>query len=121
MKTENSLPMCDFPDFVILEYASGGAEFAFVLPENARKYCVAAARFFRSGRTKTAKDIFICVLKHAVPPSLAKKFKYFTVPELAHLAAYLLDAKFTENKAPEETFSDSAFEKSMQRLLEKIR
>ncbi len=113
--------MCDFPDFVILEYASGGAEFAFALPENARKYCIAAAQFFRAGRKKTAKDIFICVLKHAVPSSLAKKFKYFTVPELAHLAAYLLDVKFAEDKSPEETFSDSALEKSMQRLLKKIR
>ena len=121
MKTENSLPTCNIPDFVILEYASGGAEFAFALPENARKYCVMAAQFFRAGRKKTAKDIFICVLKYAVPSSLAKKFKSFTVPELAHLAAYLLDVKFSESKMPEETFSAPALEKSMQRLLKKIR
>ena len=121
MKTENSLPTSNIPDFVILEYASGGAEFACALPENARKYCVTAAQFFRAGRKKTAKDIFICVLKYAVPSSLAKKFKSFTVPELAHLAAYLLDVKFSESRRPEEDFSDSAFEKSMQRLLEKIR
>ena len=113
--------MCDFPEYVILEYPSGGAELAFPLPENARKYCVTAAQFFRAGRKKTAKDIFICVLKHAVPSSLAKKFKYFTVPELAHLAAYLLNVKFAEQKVQEENIPVPALEKSIQRLLKKIR
>ena len=121
MKTDSSLPTCDIPEYVILEYHSGGAELALALPENARQYCVTAARFFRAGRKKTARDIFCGVLKYAVPDPLAKKFKYFTVPELAHLAAYLLDVKFSESKIPEETFSAPALEKSMQRLLEKIR
>ena len=121
MKTENSLLICDFPNYVILEYSSGGAEFAQALPETARPYCVTAARFFETGRSRTARDICTGVLKHALPASLAKKLKYFTIPELAQLAAYLLDVKFSDSQVPEESISAQALEKSIKRLKEKIR
>ena len=70
---------------------------------------------------KAARDIFTGVLKHALPASLAKKLKYFTIPELAQLAAYLLDVKFSDSQVPEESISAQALEKSIKRLKEKIR
>ena len=114
--------MSDFPDHVILEYPSGGAELALPLPENVRKYCITAAQFFKQGKVKAAKDIFISLLKLSVPPSLAGRLKRYSVTDLALLAAHLLNSKSTDvlSVVPE-TVNVRAVEKSMQRLLAKVR
>jgi hypothetical protein len=117
---ENFLPTSDFPDYVILEYPAGGVELALALPENARKYCVTAAQYFRAGREKNARDIFTAVLKSAVSPALAAKLRFYTVPELAALAAHLLNVKFLFETRQQETVSAAAMEKSLARLQKKI-
>ena len=116
---ESSLPTSDFQDQVILQKPSGGAELALALPENARKYCIAAARFFKSGEHKTAKDIFIGVLKSAVSPSLGRELRFYTVPQLALLAAHLLNVKFSLASPAQESISPKAVETSLRRLLQK--
>ena len=113
---ENSLPICNFPEYIILEYASGGAEFALALPETVRMYCAAAARLYHAGCERTARDIFIFVLRQAVTGRLGKKLKRFTVPELAGLAAYLLNAKFRQPQAMGVQITPDALEKAIERI-----
>ena len=116
---ENFSHTSDFPDYVILEQPAGGVELALALPENARKYCVTAARYFRAGREKSARDIFTAVLKTAVSPALGAKLKFYSVPELAVLAAHLLNVKFMFVEQNRETVSAAAMEKSLARLQKK--
>ena len=113
---ENSLPTCNFPEYIILEYASGGAEFALALPETARRYCIAAARLYKAGHVRTAHDIFICVLHGAVTERLSRRLRKFTVPELAELAAYLLNAKFQGERIREKKISQEALDRAISRI-----
>ena len=116
---ESCLPTSDFPDQVILLRPSGGVELALALPENARKYCIAAARFYRDGEDKAAKDLFLAVLKSAVSPVLGRQLRFYTVPQLALLASHLLNVKFSVLTPQQKVLSAEAVEKSLRRLFER--
>ena len=118
---ENFLLTSDFPERVILEYPPGNIEFSLALPENTRRYCIAAARYFKLGKKRAARKIFTEILKSAVPDSLAGRLKFLTITELAHLAAYLLDIKNLHEQPLVENVSQQAFDKSVERLLNKNR
>ena len=93
--------LSDFPFCVILEYPEGGAEFSRPLPEGARRFCIEAARSFKRGRERTARDIFLKVLAYSVPEKLLGRLRRCSTTELAELAAFLLDAGKTEKISPE--------------------
>ena len=116
---ETFLPMRNFPDYVILEYTSGGAELALALPEGARPYCIAAARLYKAGRSRAARDLFLLILRDFVTERLACNLRKFTVPELAELAAYLLNVKHSVKENPEISISDAALDRAIDRLLRK--
>jgi hypothetical protein len=117
MKMDSFLPTADFTDCIILKKPSGGIELALALPENARKYCITAVQFYQSGEKRAAKELFLRVLKNAVSPALRRHLRFYSVPQLARLASYLLNAKFSSFAPQEEEFSTEAFNRALRRLL----
>ena len=117
MPTASSSPSADFSGWVLLEYPDGGIEVARELPEEARIYCLLGAREYGAGRLKTARGIFTEVLRRAVSPKLAARFRKFTVPELAELAAHLLNFKFDSVFPGKTGPSPEAVKKAAARIL----
>ena len=112
-------PTADFPDHIILQKPSGGIELALALPENARKYCIAAVQFYQCGQKKAAKELFLHILKNAVSPALNRHLRFYSVPHLAELASYLLNAKFNRLAPQKEEISAEAFDRTLRRLLDR--
>ena len=116
---DSFLPTADFTDRIILKKPSGSIELALALPENARKYCITAVQFYQCGQKRAAKELFLRVLKSAVSPALLRRLRFYSVPQLAQLASYLLNAKFSSSVPQEEEISAEAFDRALQRLLER--
>ena len=116
---DNFSPTADFPDHIILQKPSGGIELALPLPENTRKYCIIAARFYRSGQKKAAKELFLRILESAVSPALLRRLRFYSVPRLAQLASFLLNAKFSTLVPQEQEVSPEDLNRALQRLLER--
>ena len=116
---DNFSPTADFPDHIILQKPSGGIELALPLPENTRKYCIIAARFYRSGQKKAAKELFLHILKNAVSPALKRRLNFYSVPQLAQLASYQLNANSGSLAPQEQEVSPADIERALRRLLER--
>lgn len=116
---DSFLPTADFADCIILKKPSGGIELAFALPENTRKYCITAVQFYQSGQKRAAKELFLRILESAVSPALLRRLRFYSVPLLAQLASYLLNAKFSSFAPPEEEISAEAFDRALRRLLDR--
>lgn len=115
MQMENSLHLPDFSSYILLEYPGGGAEFALPLSESARPFCQLAVRKYKTGKEKTARAIFVHILKQAVSEKLSRQFRHFSVPELARLAACLLNSKQTGRVSAAEP-SPQAMARAVRRL-----
>ena len=114
---DSFLPTADFTDCIILKKPSGSIELALALPENTRKYCITAVQFYQCGQKKAAKELFLRILKSAVSPALLRRLRFYSVPRLAQLASYLLNAKFNSPAPQNEEISAEAFDRALRRLI----